>query len=71
MKIAFQMCKLKSWQYNHLSLWYVVIKYLHLRGFGFVFSIEELWQGSALNGMNTREKNSYNTVRTNSWDTSE
>lgn len=32
---------------------FVLIKYVHLRGFGFVLPIEELWQGSALNGMNT------------------
>lgn len=34
----------------------VLIKYVHLRGFGFVLPIEELWQGSAFNGMNTGGK---------------
>ncbi len=38
---------------NNLILCRVQIRYLHLRGFGFVLPIEELWQGSALNGMNT------------------
>lgn len=34
----------------------ILVKYLHLRSFGFVLSIEKLWQGSALNGMNTGGK---------------
>jgi len=35
---------------------YAPIKYLHLRGFGFVLSIEKLRQGSTLDGMNTAGK---------------
>lgn len=34
----------------------VLIKYIHLRGLGFVLPIEELWQGSALNSVNTGGK---------------
>lgn len=33
-----------------------LVTYLHLGGFGLVLSIEELWQSSALDGVNTEEK---------------